>query len=153
MRVLYKKDELAGLSNGTLLVCLSRMLHPWISIWGEVTFRTPIYIILWSLILPFLTGVHQRKSPGVPTPYFTPIQPAPSPIPLISPLASNFVNYAQERPQDVKVCPYVFIYVCVCLSNVCGPGLHRNLWSGYLQTRWVILYLDLLKTMVNLTFM
>ena len=21
----------------------------------------------------------------------------------------------------------------VCLSNVCGPGLHRKLWSGFLQ--------------------
>ena len=23
----------------------------------------------------------------------------------------------------------------VCLSNVCGPGLHRKLWSGFLQVK------------------
>ena len=23
----------------------------------------------------------------------------------------------------------------VCLSNVCGPGLHRKLWGGFLQVR------------------
>ena len=57
-----------------------------------------------SRLLLSLLGIPQRASPGVPTPYFTPIQPAPSPVPLISPVASNFVNFMQERPQDVKVC-------------------------------------------------
>ena len=29
----------------------------------------------------------------------------------------------------------------VCLSNVCGPGLHRKLWGGFLQVkrRWLSL--------------